>query len=105
VAADHQLPSQHPIAASSAVGREHRLTWRTLQDVPVGPSVILSAACSRARTDRRNGRAIGAVRRIAPAGHTSGRGACVGRGRSRRGASAAARSQTPARWPTAGRRP
>jgi tetratricopeptide (TPR) repeat protein len=49
VAADHQLPSQHPIAASSAVGREHRLTWRTLQDVPVGPSVILSAACSTGR--------------------------------------------------------
>jgi tetratricopeptide (TPR) repeat protein len=49
VAADHQLPSQHPIAASSAAGREHRLTWRTLQDVPVGPSVVLSAACSTGR--------------------------------------------------------
>jgi tetratricopeptide (TPR) repeat protein len=49
VAADRQLPSQHPVAASSAVGREHRLTWRMLQEVPVGPSVVLSAACSTGR--------------------------------------------------------
>ncbi len=49
LAAHNQLPSQHPVAASSAVGREHRLTWRTLQVVPSGPAVILSAACSTGR--------------------------------------------------------
>lgn len=46
VAADDQLPSQHPVAASSASGREHRLTWRALQQVRAGPAVVLSAGCS-----------------------------------------------------------
>lgn len=46
VAADAQLPSQHPAAASSARGRAHRLTWRALQGVERGPEIVLSGACS-----------------------------------------------------------
>lgn len=46
VAFDGQLPSQHPIAAASAHGRSHRLTWQALQAIDRGPAVILSGACS-----------------------------------------------------------
>lgn len=46
VAHDGQLPTQHPIAASSEHGAAYRLTWRNLQDVVNGPRVVLSAACS-----------------------------------------------------------
>jgi tetratricopeptide (TPR) repeat protein len=46
VAYEGQLPTQHPIAAASQQGRAHRLTWRALQELPAGPGVVLSAACS-----------------------------------------------------------
>jgi len=46
VAADGQLPSRHPIAASSPHALPHRLTWRALQEVADAPALVLSAACS-----------------------------------------------------------
>ena len=46
VARDGILPTQHPIAAASAEGRAHRLTWQSLQHLDGAASVVLSGACS-----------------------------------------------------------
>lgn len=46
VARNGELPTQHPIAAASPEGRAHRITWRALQDLDHGPTLILSGACS-----------------------------------------------------------
>jgi CHAT domain-containing protein len=46
VARDGLLPTQHPIAAASAEGRAHRLTWQSLQNLDDVAGVVLSGACS-----------------------------------------------------------
>ncbi|HWC35472.1 MAG TPA: CHAT domain-containing protein [Mycobacteriales bacterium] len=40
------LPTQHPIAAASAEGRAHRLTWNSLQDLNTAAGLVMSGACS-----------------------------------------------------------
>lgn len=46
VADSTHLPTQHPIAASSELGRAHRLGWRRMQGHDAAPEIVLSAACS-----------------------------------------------------------
>jgi CHAT domain len=41
-----RLPLSHAVASASPVGREHRLSWRDMQQLSVTPRIIFSGACS-----------------------------------------------------------
>jgi hypothetical protein len=50
LAHDGVLPLGNSVAAGSAVGRRHRLSWRECQGLPRTPELVFSGACSSGAT-------------------------------------------------------